>query len=91
MGFHLGRELGRRSSVVFGDTCPRVSSYIRALGHATIEPPFDGFAWRRDDIVVQDISMHLLEALERGDKRGSSVGAGAGAGAPAPGATEPVE
>jgi 2-dehydropantoate 2-reductase len=52
VGFHLGRELGRRSAVLFGDTCPRVSSAIRALGHKTIEPPFDGLAWRRDDIVL---------------------------------------
>jgi len=39
----------------------------------------------RDDIVVQDISMHLLEALERGDRRN------VGAGAPAPAVNEPVE
>jgi Fe-S oxidoreductase len=30
----------------------------------------------RDDIVVQDISMHLLEAIEKGEQRGSAVGAG---------------
>jgi Fe-S oxidoreductase len=30
----------------------------------------------RDDIVVQDISMHLLEAIEKGERRGSAVGAG---------------
>ena len=42
----------------------------------------------RDDIVVQDISMHLLEALEQGDKR--KVGA-SGAGSPPPSVTEPVE
>ena len=41
----------------------------------------------RDDIVVQDISMHLLEALEQGDRRT----AGAGAGSPPPSVTEPVE
>jgi Fe-S oxidoreductase len=39
----------------------------------------------RDDIVVQDISMHLLEALEQGDRRA------VGAGAPSPAVTEPVE
>jgi Fe-S oxidoreductase len=42
----------------------------------------------RDDIVVQDISMHLLDALEQGDRRRSG---GVGAGAPAPDVTQPVE
>jgi Fe-S oxidoreductase len=41
----------------------------------------------RDDVVVADISMHLLEALEKGDRRGT----GSGAGAPVPPVTEPVE
>jgi Fe-S oxidoreductase len=51
----------------------------------------------RDDIVVQDISMHLLEALEAGDRRragpGAAAGAGAGVSAPAAAAvvSEPVE
>ncbi len=40
----------------------------------------------RDDIVVQDISMHLLEALEKGERRSN-----AGAGLPTPSVTEPVE
>ncbi len=40
----------------------------------------------RDDVMVADISMHLLEALERGDRRGN-----VGAGLPAPVVTEPVE
>ena len=52
VGFHLGREIGRRSRVVFSDTCPRVSSAIRALGHTAIEYPLDAFEWRRDDIAV---------------------------------------
>jgi Fe-S oxidoreductase/nitrate reductase gamma subunit len=39
----------------------------------------------RDDIAVADISMHLLEALEKGDRRG------VGAGAPTPSVGEPVE
>jgi hypothetical protein len=42
----------------------------------------------RDDIVVQDISMHLLDALEQGDRRRSGA---VGAGAPAPDVTQPVE
>ncbi len=41
----------------------------------------------RDDIVVQDISMHLLEALEKGD-RGTAPRTG---GLPGPAVTEPVE
>jgi hypothetical protein len=36
-------------------------------------------------VLVADISMHLLEALEKGDRRG------VGAGAPAPSVGEPVE
>jgi Fe-S oxidoreductase/nitrate reductase gamma subunit len=39
----------------------------------------------RDDIAVADISMHLLEALEKGDRRGVR------AGAPTPSVGEPVE
>jgi Fe-S oxidoreductase len=41
----------------------------------------------RDDVVVQDISMHLLEALEKGDRR-PTAGAGAAAAAPAAESTE---
>ena len=42
----------------------------------------------RDDVVVQDISMHLLEAMEKGDAR---KGGSLGAGSPAPAVGEPVE
>jgi 2-dehydropantoate 2-reductase len=52
VGFHLGRELGLRSRVLFSDTCARVSKSIRALGHSTVEPPLGVFAWRADDIVI---------------------------------------
>jgi Fe-S oxidoreductase len=44
----------------------------------------------RDDVLVADISMHLLEALEKGDRRGAA-GLGTGAGVPAPAVGEPVE
>jgi hypothetical protein len=46
----------------------------------------------RDDVVVQDISMHLLDALEAGERRSAAGLAASGAGStPAPSATEPVE
>ncbi len=46
----------------------------------------------RDDVVVADISMHLLEALEKGDRRGQGVNSvTAGASGSPPAATEPVE